>query len=185
MRSVKRSIDERPYVEHFDGEARVKVPPSQHHGLVGAPFVGILRRCSGERGFVETEPHMRIGALDGTDTVFVPDIAYISKERLRSSYPGGNVVPEFAPDIAVEVRSPDVSAPDLERKIAKYLACGTVLVLDVDPELRTIHAHAAGGDLRSFRSGDTFTHPAVPWLEFEVAEIFADLDRFEALTSRK
>lgn len=104
-------------------------------------------------------------------------------ETFRRDYPGGNVVPDFAPEIAVEVRSPGVSAADLEKKIAKYLACGTTLVLDVDAEARTIHARSAEGEL-TFRIGESLEYAAFPWLRFGVAEAFANLDRFTRLVEQ-
>jgi Uma2 family endonuclease len=177
-------VDEPPYIERFDGEERVKMPPSQAHGLVQPRVAAVLERCAGDRGFVQTEPHMRLGAVDGTDTVFVPDVAFISNERLRQSYPGANVIPSFGPDIAVEIRSPGFDPRELKRKIEKYLVCGTTLVLDVDPGAREVIAYNSRDDVRTFSSEQTFSDPVFSWLQFEVAEIFASLDRFERLTTR-
>jgi len=51
-----------------------------------------------------------------------------------------------------------------------------MLVLDVQPERRIIRGAAPGMDELTFGPGETFAHPAVPWLRFETAEAFADLD---------
>lgn len=83
--------------------------------------------------------------------------------------------PPFSPDIAVEVWSPTNDRHYLDQKIARYLATGAVLVLDVDPYARTIVAHDSSA-VRTYIIGETFAHPAVPWLRFDVAEAFADLD---------
>ena len=82
--------------------------------------------------------------------------------------------PPVAPDIAVEVWSPTNDRAFLDRKIAKCLATGSLLVLDVDPRARTIVAHAADG-VRTFDHGERFEHAAVPWLAFDVAEAFKGL----------
>jgi Uma2 family endonuclease len=177
---MPHTIDERPYYERFDGVVRLKMPPLVHHAIVDQTMASILRALVAGRGFVLIEPHMRLGAADGTDTVFVPDIAYVSNERLASDYPGGNVVPDFAPDIAVEVRSPDTTERERRQKIAKYLACGTALVLDVDTEGRVILACTPDGS-HSFASGTTLESADFPWLHFAVAEVFADLDRLVRL----
>lgn len=183
MRNV--DFNQKPYVELFDGEARVKVPPLfGPHGLAATSIAVILRRCSGDRGFVSVEPHMRLGAVDGTDTVFVPDVAYVERERFRD-VSGPDAMPEFSPDIAVEVRSPCVSAAQLRRKIAKYLACGCALVLDVDPAERTILAHVPGEGVRRFVRGETFDNAEFPWLHFDVAEAFAEVDAFDALWTNR
>ena len=166
------------YFEYLDGQAYPKVSPRLRHWLVQGAVYRILHRCGGNRGFAGTEVDLRIGAVDGTDTLFIPDIAFISAERLRALAHEDREEPPLAPDIAVEVRSPSNRERFIETKIARYLACGTLLVLDVDPATRTIVAHAAGGTQR-YVTGDRFEHPAVPWLLFDVAESFADLDRLD------
>ncbi|HEY9179395.1 MAG TPA: hypothetical protein VIO32_01670, partial [Candidatus Baltobacteraceae bacterium] len=60
---------------------------------------------------------------------------------------------------------------------------GSVLVLDADPKKQTIEAHAHDG-IRTFRRGEHFAHPAVPWLEFDVDEVFAQLDEYKSLWKR-
>jgi Uma2 family endonuclease len=185
MRDLDIDVSRRPYVEHFDGEVRLKMAPSPFHMLVQPRVAAVLERCAGERGFVGTEPHMRVGAADGTDTVFVPDVAFISNERLSEARHRGTAVPEFGPDIAVEIRLPGADVHELERKVKKYLSCGTPLVLDVNPDARTITAHGPSGDVRRFSSEQTFAYPTFPWLQFEVKEIFTSLDRYERLTANQ
>ena len=177
---VRTGIDTRPYIERFDGDVRLKMPPSPYHCVVQPVLAPVIRRCAGERGFVLTELHMSIGAIDGTDTLYLPDIAFVLKDRVRA-LPAPNAIPDFAPDIAVEIRSPEVSAAERARKIGRYVACGTDLVLDVDPDSKEITAHTAG-TTRRFAGSDTFSAPAFPWLRFTLAEIFAERDRWERLT---
>ena len=49
------------------------------------------------------------------------------------------------------------------------------IVLDVDPRAREVHAFTKSG-ARTFRSGEHFSDPVVPWLEFDVAAAFRFLD---------
>lgn len=169
-------IDTKPYVEIYDGEVRLKMPPSPYHCVVQPRLAEIMRRCAGERGFVMTELHVRVGAVDGTDTLYLPDVCYISLERAGAV--AGNSIPDFAPEIVAEIRSPDTPAGERERKIARYLSCGTILVLDVDPDERFIVAHGAAG-VRRFSWRDEFEAPAFPWLRFPLKEAFIDRDRLE------
>ena len=83
--------------------------------------------------------------------------------------------PAFSSDVVVEVRSPSVDVRYLAQKIARYLATGSLLVLDVDPQLRTIVAQSANG-VRTFSAGERFESAEVEWLHFEVAEAFSGLD---------
>jgi len=164
-----------PEVEYLDGRPYPKASPKLTHSLVQGALVGILRRCAGKRGRVGPEldvyPHRTGERL----TKFVPDVAYVSMERLRALSPADREEPPFSPDIAVEVWSPTNDRSHLDLKIARYLATGSALVLDVDPYARTIVAHDASA-IRVYTAGARFEHPAMPWLRFDVAEAFADLE---------
>jgi Uma2 family endonuclease len=176
-------IDTRPYIEIYDGEVRLKVPPSRLHSVVQPRLAEIFRRCAGNRGFVFTELHVRIGAVDGSDTLYLPDICYIAAERLGGE-PFVDAVPRLAPDIAVEILSPGRGSAQRELKIARYLACSCALVLDVDPKEGSVVAHDRNG-VRRFARSDVFHTAAFPWLRFEVAEAFADCERLERILGRR
>jgi Uma2 family endonuclease len=164
-----------PEIEYLDGQPYPKVSPKLSHSLVQGALIRILYRCAGKRGRVGPELDVYPPRVDAKLTKFVPDVAYVSIERLRALSPTDREEPPFSPDIAVEVWSPTNDRRYLELKIARYLATGAVLVLDVDPHARTIVAHD-GGALRTYKTGESFEHPAMPWLRFDVAEAFADLD---------
>lgn len=83
--------------------------------------------------------------------------------------------PPFAPDIAVEVRSPSDDLHYLAKKIERYLQTGALLALDVNPATRTIAVHDRT-NVREFSEGEIFEHPAVPWLSFAVNAVFSKLD---------
>jgi len=143
---AERDADEKPYVEYLDAEARVKATPRLEHGIVEA---------------------------NASQTIFVPDVAFVSWEALRA-LPEGESEPRV-PEIAVEIRSPS-NAKFLEQKIARYLATGTLLVLDVDPCSRTVAVHDAR-TTRTFASHERCEYPGIAWLAFDAAELFEDLDR--------
>lgn len=52
---------------------------------------------------------------------------------------------------------------------------GSLVVLDVDPLERTVRVYDRDGS-RVLAAGDRFAHHAVPWLVFEVDDVFSDLD---------
>ncbi len=164
------------YFEYLDGAAYPKVSPRRRHALVQGRAQTIISRLAGERGFVGSEWMFRLGAADGTETAFLPDVAYVSDERLRALPVDEREEPPIAPDLAIEVRSPSHRTRYLCEKTTRYLRCGTLLMLDIDPRTRTIEAHARDG-VRRYKIGERFEHPLFPWLIFEVAELFVDLDR--------
>lgn len=68
------------------------------------------------------------------DTVRAPDIAFVRWERLSDPEPAGFL--NFAPDLAVEVLSPDDRPGEVSAKVAEWLSAGTRRVWVVDPERR-------------------------------------------------
>ena len=164
-----------PEIEFLDGKAYPKVSPKLSHALVQGALCGILRRLAGKRGRVAPELDVWPSGIRGSGTKFVPDIAYLSMVRLRSLTLEQREEPPFSPDIAIEVWSPSNERWYLEEKIARYLATGSLLVLDVDPGTRTIVAHDSTS-VRCYACGETFEHPTFDWLRFDVTEVFAELD---------
>lgn len=168
-------LSDKPEIELLDGRAYPKVSPKAKHAGVQGALWRVIEDLVGDTGFVGPEWRFRIGRADDTNTTFVPDVAYVSLERLRAIPEKERDEPPFAPDIAVEVRSPSDNLAFLRRKVERYLQTGSVLVLVADPDNRTIVAHSAG-EVRTYAVGDRFEHPAAPWLTFDVAVIFAKLD---------
>jgi Uma2 family endonuclease len=134
----------------------------------------ILRRCAGCAYRVGTEWDCDLSEQLGTKTLLVPDVCAIKADRLARLSQARRECPPFGPDIVVEVRSPNDRTDEREWKVRAYLEAGTLLVLDVMPDQRTIDAIALD-QVTMFREGDTFHHEGAPWLHFDVAEAFADL----------
>lgn len=164
-----------PEIEYLDGHPYPKVSPKRTHALVQKALLVIVDRCGAGRGQAGAEWRFHVGDVDGTRTELIPDVSFVSYERLRTLGNDDREEPPFAPDVAAEVRSPSHRAALNQKKIAKYLATGSVLVLDVDPAMRRITVHTAD-EIRELAENSSFEHPAVPWLEFDVAALFAELD---------
>ena len=76
----------------------------------------------------------------GPDTVRAPEVAWIAPGRL----PEGTVgYPNLAPDLAVEVKSPGNSYPEMQRKAEMWLSFGARQVWNVDPEYTTVTIYRA------------------------------------------
>lgn len=86
------------------------------------------------------------------DTVRAPDVSFVRHERIPDPMPGGYA--SFAPDLAVEVLSPDDRPGELLQKIADWLTAGTQLVCVVDPERRQAQVYRADGTLVLVHEGD-------------------------------
>jgi Uma2 family endonuclease len=77
------------------------------------------------------------------DTVRAPDVTFVRHERIPNPLPRGFA--PFAPDLAVEVLSPDDRPGEVLAKVADWLRAGTRLVWVVDPDRRLARAYRADG----------------------------------------
>jgi Uma2 family endonuclease len=161
---------EKPYIELIDGIRVRKVSPLHRHSILQGEMYVLLRTWAAGRGAASTELRVWL-AIEAKRTSLVPDVAFIASERLTSLAEAERDRPRFAPDIAVEIRSPSDRKSNIARKIELYLAHGSRLVLDVDPATRTIIAHD-GISIRTFGAEETFAHPAAEDLTFDVGVLF-------------
>lgn len=88
----------------------------------------------------------------GPDTVRGPDISFVTKERLKPEDERG--FPDMAPDLAVEVRSPNETWPELEQKAREYFAAGCRMVwfIEIDSFLEVLRPN---GERRRLGLQDT------------------------------
>ena len=119
-------------VELVRGQLVVREPAGYRHGAVAMQLGAAMHRHAESAGLgrvFAAETGFTIGRQP--DTVRAPDVAFIRAERLPSSAPRGFA--ELAPDLAVEVLSPDDRAGDVLEKVADWLKAGTRLVWVIDP----------------------------------------------------
>jgi Uma2 family endonuclease len=172
MLSIDAWLDEKPYKELYDGVVHEKVSPQLDHGRVAAQLIVLLAAWAGERG--DVVPELRVYLSHGT--TLVPDVSFVSRKRLAPLSKAQTQKPPFAPDIVVEVRSPDDREANIRRKTELYLAHGARIVLNVDPEKREVRMSDAASE-SVLRCGDIVEHPAFSDLQIPVAQMFATLDR--------
>ncbi|HUY11683.1 MAG TPA: Uma2 family endonuclease [Candidatus Dormibacteraeota bacterium] len=164
-----------PEIEYLAGREVPKVSPRRAHGVVQANVVQIVQRCARELGgTVATEWRFAINADGDPRTSLVPDVAFLSNERLAALDEEAREEPPFAPDVAIEVRSPSDRIADVEWKMAAYLAHGALLALDVIPADRVVRAFTREG-MRVFSEGERFASDAAPWLQFNARDAFCNI----------
>jgi Uma2 family endonuclease len=164
----------KPYIEYLAGRPVPKVSPKRRHGIVQGRLWAILRELAGDRGDVATEWRCH-PSLSAPRTSLVPDVAFVSRERLVDVSQDDREEPPFAPDIVIEVRSPSDRLKNVEWKIQAYLDHGAIVVLDVLIDERAIRAFTVGG-VRIFTENERFTCEGLPWFSFDVRAVFADLE---------
>lgn len=107
----------------------------------------------------------------GPDTVRAPDVAFVRRDRVPEPVPAG--FPEFAPDLAVEVLSPDDRPGEVLAKVADWLGAGTRLVWVVDPRRRLARVYRADGTQSQLDEADVFDgEDVLPGFACSLAEIW-------------
>jgi Uma2 family endonuclease len=165
-----------PETEWVRGRALQKVSPQRTHSrLQGALTIALTEWAAG-RGEVGPEWRFRVAPPGEVRRPLVPDVAYISNVRLRSLGDSEVEMPPLAPDIAVEILSPDDRRVDVDDKIGVYLRAGSSLVIVVDPHRRIVELHDRNG---SVDLGETLAieHAAMPGFSYPVRELFDVLRR--------
>ncbi len=80
-----------------------------------------------------------------------------------------------APDLAVEVLSPDDRASQITRKVSEWLTAGSRQVWVVSPKLRNITVYRSLTDVEALTEQDHLDGgEVVPGFRMDVAEIFRD-----------
>lgn len=88
------------------------------------------------------------------DRVRKPDVSFVSAARMPADQiPAG--YPAIAPDLVVEVASPNDIFRDLEAKAEQFLAAGVRRVWIVIPETRTVRILRPDGSDNRLHDGDT------------------------------
>jgi Uma2 family endonuclease len=116
--------------------------PGPRHGWITARICRLLDEFveSGDLGPICTDTGFRLER--DPDTVRAPDVAFIAADRLEGHDPR-KFLP-FAPDLAVEVVSPNDFYPAVEAKAAMWIAHGTRAVWVVEPESRRVFVYRPG-----------------------------------------
>lgn len=161
---------EKPYVELVHGQRIPKVSPKLRHSMAQIRIGAVLLNWAGKKAYVGTEWRFYMLPEHGEPSSLVPDVAFVSRERLDSLAGEAREKPPFAPDIAVEVRSFGDGHSALREKIELYFQYGSRLVIVADPEHRTIEMHDAGA-AHTFEAGATATCAAYPDLRLDVADL--------------
>ncbi len=132
-----------------------KMPPGDRHGEVVLRIGTALTNYADANDFGGTrcgDPGYRLDR--DPDTVRAPDVAWFEPDRVPQDVTG---YPELAPDLAVEVKSPSNSRPEMAAKAGMWLSYGSREVWVADPERITITVYRAGSAPTSFTEDDVLT----------------------------
>jgi Uma2 family endonuclease len=148
----------KPALELYRGVLRQKMSPRWTHSRLQSALAIVLTAWASERGRVGTEWRFYFIEQDGAaSSSLVPDVAYLSFARMPKHPREAAEQPTIAPDIAIEILSPDDRARDVNEKVALYLAYGTAHVVVVDPQTASIAIYEPGREPRLMAGSGSFT----------------------------
>jgi Uma2 family endonuclease len=141
----------------------------------------LLARLLGD--FVEKHDLGLLAGADGTlqllpRMVRIPDVSFISWDRLPNREYPRERIPALAPDLAVEVLSRDNTRQEMKRKLKDYFLAGVRLVWYVDPRKRVVQVYTAPDQSSRLDEGQTLDGGEVlPGFRLPVKQLFARVGR--------
>ena len=155
------------------GEVREMAPAGYAHGRIAMNVSTPLDRHVRERGLgivLAAETGFQIAS--DPDTVRAPDVSFVRRERveevgeMEGYWPG-------APDLAIEVVSPNDSYAGVEEKIAAWLGAGSRAVVVIEPRTRTVTVRSSRTEIKILTEGDMLDlGEVVPGWMISVADVF-------------
>jgi Uma2 family endonuclease len=166
-----------PYNELIDGEAVPKVSPKRFHSRSTGSLFTLLTLWGQDKGEVGIEWAVTL-KRHGRDWVPLPDLLYISSERLTLDKFEDGPCP-VPPELAIEIISPDQTFGEMAEKATDYLNAGVLRVWVVDPKAKSITVFAPNAAPVTYRGDHLLADPLFPGLELTARQVFqqAGLER--------
>jgi len=109
--------------------------------------------------------------------VRIPDVAFVSWDRIPGRRVPVEPIPDLTPDLVVEVLSESNTRQEMDRKRGEYFRAGTRLVWQVDPRARTVTVYTSPDNPAVLRGDDVLDGGAVlPGFALPLSELFGELD---------
>ncbi len=164
--------------EVVDGELVMSPKNDFFHGFISARLSAALL------AFVQTE---RLGAVLDSSTGFwmknrncrAPDISFISRARLEALEfrPSNRLFFPGAPDLAVEVLSPNNTRGEIDERLSDFFSSGSRLAWIVDPEARRVEVCRSLTERRMIASGGFLEgEDILPGFRYPIANLFKEWD---------
>ena len=159
--------------ELVEGELRTMAPPGWQHGKFSMRAAVSLSNYVEPRGLGQVVGEVGFLLTSNPDTVRGPDAAFVARDKIvATDEPTGYWL--GAPDLVVEVISPNDVYKEVDEKVAEWLAHGVRLVFVVNPRHRTVAVHRPNQPVRILTEDDTLDgEDVVPGWSLPVRALFA------------
>ncbi|ARV60981.1 hypothetical protein BZZ01_22265 [Nostocales cyanobacterium HT-58-2] len=160
--------------EFVDGYAVPKVSPKFFHSTLQLTLGFLLRTWCQGKGRVGAEWAILL-KRKGKDWAPVPDLTYISYERLPKSWKRNEACP-IPPELVIEIISPDQTMKEFDDKAEDYFAAGVSRVWIVDPESVNIKVFFSVDSSKVYTDDMPIVDVLLPRLELTVRQIFEEAE---------
>jgi Uma2 family endonuclease len=154
------------------GEVRRLIPPGFEHGEIAqqlAEIVGPHVRARGLGRYYATEIGFCIERRP--DSVRAPDGAFVRAERLAAMGRNSGFF-DGAPDLAIEVLSPNDRHTRAVEKCRMWVAAGAAMAVLLEPDRRTATVFTAAGEHELDERASLAFGDMIPGLEIPLLEVF-------------
>ena len=112
------------------------------------------------------------------DLVRIPDVCFVSWDRMPDRKLPAAPVPHLVPNLAVEVLSKSNTKSEMAAKRRDYFSAGVELVWEIDPKTRTVAVYRSAADVATLGSDEVLDAGEVlPGFQLPLRDLFATLDR--------
>ena len=158
--------------EFVDGQAIPKVSPKYFHSTLQLALGLLIRSWCKGKGRVVPEWAILL-KRQGKDWAPLPDLTYISYERLPKSWKRNEACPAL-PELVIEIISPDQTMKEFEDKAKDYFAAGVSRVWVVDPESISIRVFLPDGSSKVYTKNMQIVDSLLPGLEVTTRQVFEE-----------
>jgi Uma2 family endonuclease len=160
--------------ELVDGQAVAKVSPKYFHSTLQAALIILIRAWCRGKGRVCSAWAIILRQQE-QPWVPVPDLTYISYERLPASWKQNQACPAL-PELVIEIISAEQTVKEFEDKAKDYLAAGVSLVWVVKPQTQSITVFASDGISQIYTDNTPIVNSLPPILELTLRQVFAEAE---------
>ncbi|MEH2040597.1 Uma2 family endonuclease [Nostoc sp.] len=156
--------------ELVDGQASPKMSPKKFHSKLTRALLNLIEQCCQGKG--EVCPELAVALTRrGRDWMPIPDILYISNERLPPDWEqeGACSVP---PDLVIEIISPGQTFGQMAAKAKDYLDAKVLRVWVLDSKARSITVFYPDAAPQTYMGEELLTDSLFEGLQFPVEQVF-------------
>lgn len=159
--------------ELIKGEIVYMSPTGFWHGSVEGRISRIVGNFVSAQGLGEVfSGEVGIYTQRNPDTIRAADVGFVSRGRLAQVKSKSYL--DVAPELVVEILSPDDRWSDLTDKLDEYFAIGVNVIWVVDPRRKQVYVYRSVTDVQRLSVEETLTGgEALPGFSVPVAELFA------------